>query len=405
MTSNTSSFLPYGRQTIEEDDIAAVIQVLKGDWLTTGPAVETFEKSLSTMTDAQQAVACSSGTAALHLAYNAIGLGPGDIAIIPAVTFLATANAARFLGADIVFSDVDPENGLMQPTDLEDAINRASTEKLKLVVPVHLGGQCEDMATIRDIAGDIAIVEDACHALGTQYGEENSKIGSCCHSDAAVFSFHPVKTVAMGEGGAVTTNNADLASRMRQMRNHGINAGSSPFENIKIAYNAAGKANPWYYEMNTLGFNYRASDIHCALGLNQLSKLSIFVEKRRMLASFYDESLAHAAPIVRPVVRTPNCDPGLHLYQVLIDFQTLDLNRSEVMEALRKRGIGSQVHYIPLHQQPYYSNLYGRQSFPGAEAFYRQTLSLPLFPTMEHEDVIHVTSTLKEVIGLGPDIG
>jgi UDP-4-amino-4,6-dideoxy-N-acetyl-beta-L-altrosamine transaminase len=397
---NKNLFLPYGRQMIEDDDISAVVDVLKGDWLTTGPAVQNFEQAFCTATRALHTVACSSGTAALHLAYEAIGLNPGDVAIIPSVTFLATANAARYLGAQILFSDVDPLNGLMRPCDLKEAIKRAGDRRVKLIVPVHLGGQCENLAEIVKIAEDRSIVEDACHALGAQYGIENSFVGACEHSHASVFSFHPVKTIAMGEGGAVTTNNAETASRMQQMRNHGMNTGDHPFENTENAYNSSGTINPWYYETQALGYNYRASDIHCALGQSQLSKLSRFVEKRRAIASCYDRALTALAPHVRPVSRTPNCQPGLHLYQVLIDFNTLSIDRSALMEELKKRGIGSQVHYIPLHLQPYFSEQYGIQSFPGAEAFYRQTLSLPLFPMMDETDVTHVVTALADIIGL-----
>ena len=295
----TEKFLPYGRQVIDDDDIAAVVAVLKGDFLTTGPTVEKFEAAFAERVGARFAVACSSGTAALHLATLAAGLGEGDSAIVPTVTFLATANAVRFVGADVVFADVDKATGLLRPEDLEMAI-AASSGNAKAVLPVHLGGQSADMAAIAKIAKrhGMIVIEDACHALGTTL--DDGVVGDCQHSAMAAFSFHPVKTIAMGEGGAVTTNDPVLYEKLTRLRNHGMTRDPQRFSNDDLAFGDDGSPNPWYYEMPEVGFNYRASDIHCALGLSQLRKLDAFVSARRSLADTYDRLLAPFAPYDRP---------------------------------------------------------------------------------------------------------
>lgn len=395
-------FLPYGRHAIDEADVAAVTAVLRGDWLTTGPAVEAFERAVTDVCGALHAVACASGTAALHLAYEAVGLGPGDVAVVPTITFLATANAARFLGAEVAFADVDPDTGLMRPKDVEAALDRITDGKPKVVAPVHLGGRCAAPEAIAGIAKSraLAVVEDACHALGTVYGPDGARVGACRHSDAAVFSFHPVKTVTMGEGGCITTNDPRLASRMRRMRNHGMAREPQAFVNVDLAFDGTGEPNPWYYEMHAAGFNYRASDIHCALGVSQIGKLEKFAARRRELAALYDERLAPLSDAVRPVGRALECRPVLHLYQVLIDFDELGVSRASAMGALRERGIRTQVHYQPVHLQPYYADRYGPLSLPGAEAFYRRTLSLPLFPAMDDADVDRVVAALADALGL-----
>ncbi|MBL4690155.1 MAG: aminotransferase class I/II-fold pyridoxal phosphate-dependent enzyme, partial [Rhodospirillales bacterium] len=305
-------FLPYARQCIEDDDIDAVVKVLKSTHLTAGPVTESFEAALAEKTGAAHVISCSSGTAALHLSALALGLGPGDTVIVPTITFLATANAAQYVGADVVFADVDPDTGLMGPDDFLDALER-SGNKAKAVFPVHLAGQSPDIETIGNIAREngLAVVEDACHALGTTYTSEpnglnaQDRTGSCRHGDMAVFSFHPAKTVAMGEGGAITTNDAELADRLRLLRNHGMTRNTSDFKNNDMSFDGTGQANPWYYEMARPGFNYRASEIHCSLGLSQLGKLDRFVERRRELVACYDDRLAPLSPLVRPIHKVP----------------------------------------------------------------------------------------------------
>ena len=399
--------LPYGRQAIDAEDIAAVARVLRSDFLTTGPATDAFENALARQSGAAFAIGCSSGTAALHLAALALGLGPGDLVVVPTVTFLATANAARFVGAEVVFADVAPETGLMGPMELSRALESARSRdgKARAVFPVHLGGQSPDLPGLRDIARrhDLFLVEDACHALGTTYTDDAGRTfraGACDHSDMAAFSFHPVKTITTGEGGAVTTTDAALAARLRDFRNHGMTREAARFANADMAFAADGSVNPWYYEMTEPGFNYRASDIHCALGLSQLDKLSRFVEARRNLVARYDSLIAPLAPVVRPLGRTPGCRPGWHLYIVLVDFAAAGVDRAQVMNRLRDRGVGTQVHYIPVHRQPYYRGRYGESDLPGADAYYQRCLTLPLHPGMAERDVERVVETLRGLLAV-----
>ena len=406
MTSTSLPFLPYGRQLIEDDDVEAVTAVLRGDWLTTGPAVGAFEEALAARVGARYAVACSSGTAALHLAALALGLGPGDVVIVPALTFLATANAARFVGAEVCFADVDADSGLVSDADLARALDRAAASgrgRVRAVFPVHLNGQVADMPAIAGFAAGhgLRVVEDASHALGSRHRAADGSqapAGACRHADLAVFSFHPVKTIAMGEGGAVTTNDEGLWRRLLTLRSHGIVRAPEAFENHALAFDAGGEANPWYYEMPEVGLNYRASDIHCALGLSQLGKLDRFVERRRALAARYDRQLAPLAPAVRPVARVAGNEPAWHLYAVLVEFEAVGKSRARVMGELKRLGVGTQVHYLPLHLQPYYAKRYGPQSLPGAEAYYRRVLSLPLFASMTTADVDRVVEALASVI-------
>ena len=394
--SASQTFLPYGRQTIEDDDLAAVADVLRGDFLTTGPAVAAFENAFAAQTGAFHAVAVSSGTAALHLATLALDLGPGDTVAVPAITFVATANAARFAGAEIVFTDIDPETGLMGADNLSTARERAPNGGVNAVYPVHLNGQPCDMEAIQAAAGDAAIVEDACHALGgSLYGRN---VGDGHYADITMFSLHPVKAVAMGEGGVLTTNDAALATRLREFRNHGLVTDPSRFRNEDAAFDASGAANPWYYELHEPGLNYRASDIHCALGRSQLTKLRRFIERRRTLADRYDAALADCAPALRPAQRIAWGESGWHLYPVLIAFDEIGIDRAALMANLRARGIGTQVHYIPVHQQPYYVDRYGATELPGAERYYARCLSLPMIPAMYVCDVDREADSLHELL-------
>ena len=383
------AFLPYGRQTIDDDDVAAVAAALRDDFLTTGPRVEAFEAAFAEFVGARHAVACANGTAALHLAMLALGVGEGDVCIVPSITFLATANCARFVGAEVVFADVDPDSGLMTPPALEAAIARCGGRRIAAVLPVHLRGDVAELPALRALAdaAGAALVEDACHALGStmSLGGDAVQVGDNRYGAMAAFSFHPVKTLTTGEGGAVTTGDSALAERLRTLRSHGM---------IRPA-----GADPWWYEMSEIGFNYRLPDILCALGLSQLAKLPRFIERRRALASRYHTSLAPLATLVRPAARPAWSDPALHLMTVLIDFAAAGRSRAEVMAALRARGVGSQVHYIPVHQQPYYQARYGALDLPGAQAWYDRCLSLPLYPAMQDADVDRVVATLSEALG------
>ncbi|WP_293901920.1 UDP-4-amino-4,6-dideoxy-N-acetyl-beta-L-altrosamine transaminase [Phenylobacterium sp.] len=382
--------LPYGRQTIEDDDIAAVAQALRGDFLTTGPTVEAFERAFAETVGARHAVACANGTAALHLAMLALDVKPGEVVIAPSITFLATANCARYVGADVVFADVDPDSGLMTPATLAAAIDRVGGRRLRAVLPVHLRGDACELPAMADLAhaAGAVLVEDAPHAVGTtmKFGNVAEAVGDVRHSAMATFSFHPVKTIATGEGGMVTTNDPALAERLRVLRSHGMVRPDG--------------ADPWWYEMVEPGFNYRLPDILCALGLSQLKKLPRFAARRRALAAAYGEALAPLAPLVRTAARPAWSDPVLHLMTVLIDFEAAGRSRRAVVDALRARGVGTQVHYIPVHRQPYYRGLYGDLELPGAEAWYARCLSLPLYPGMADGDVARVVGALKDVLGL-----
>lgn len=373
--------------------------MLRGDWLTTGPAVAEFEKGLCDLTSAPHAVACSSGTAALHLAYIAAGIKPGDKVVVPAVTFAASANAAKYIGATPIFADVDPENGLMTPETFSAALK--ATEMVAAVVPVHLAGQVCDMPGIAAIARakGIKIIEDACHAIGgfSDEGAGPIPVGACEYSDAAAFSFHPVKTIAMGEGGAITTSNAEMAAGMRRLRHHGIRMRNDGFLHPGLA-NTGEDPNPWYYEAAETGFNYRASDIHCALGLSQLRRISDLVRRRAELTDLYLEALAPLAPAVRPIGRRGGGATAWHLFVALIDFERAGINRAKLMVALRDRGIGTQVHYIPLHLMPAFAAEAEGVSLPGAMAYYEQCLSLPLFVGMTNNDATGVVAALSELL-------
>jgi dTDP-4-amino-4,6-dideoxygalactose transaminase len=319
----------------------------------------------------------------------ALDVQPGEVVIAPSITFLATANCARYVGAEVVFADVDPQSGLMTPETLAEALTRVGDRKLRAVLPVHLRGDVANLPALSALAADAGavLVEDAPHALGTTmtFGNVAERVGDARHSAMATFSFHPVKTIATGEGGMVTTNDPALAERLRVMRSHGMVRPEG--------------AEPWWYEMPEPGFNYRLPDILCALGLSQLKKLPRFAARRRALAKAYEAALAPLSPLVRIAARPAWSDPVLHLMCVLIDFEGAGRTRRQVVDALRERGVGTQVHYIPVHRQPYYRERYGALDLPGAEAWYARCLSLPLYPGMADEDVGRVAEALKTVLG------
>ncbi len=402
MTEKVSTFLPYGRQSIDDDDIEAVTRVLRSDYLTTGPAVTDYESAFAAHTGAKHAVSCSSGTAALHLAAMALDLGPGDAIIVPTITFLATANAARYVGAEVIFADVDATTGLLTPETMLDAIADAKQRGYvaRAVFPVHLNGQCVDMERISDIAKahNLYVVEDACHALGTTMSADNGeeiKAGACAYSDMATFSTHPVKAIATGEGGMVTTGNDELARRVSTFRNHGMSRDENNFTMQGLAYADDGAPNPWHYEMQSPGFNYRLSAIHATLGSSQLGKLERYVTQRRAIVAEYDGQIAKLSNVVQPVRRVAACNPAWHLYVVRIDFSTLRRDKASVMKRLNQQGVGSQVHYIPVHLQPYYKERYGATELRGAVQYFNSALSLPLFPDMMPEDVTRVVNALS----------
>ncbi|PGH59337.1 UDP-4-amino-4,6-dideoxy-N-acetyl-beta-L-altrosamine transaminase [Azospirillum palustre] len=404
-------FLPYGRQSVDEEDIAAVAAVLRGDWLTQGPAVSAFERALAARVGAVDAVACANGTAALRLAYAALGIGPGDAVVVPSNTFLATASAARHAGAEVAFADVDPDSGLMGVAEAEAALARASRAgwRVRALAPVHYAGQTAPMDGLAALAQaeGLALVEDACHAIGTAYSSGGGEVPVGAGrpeveaGSLTVFSFHPVKTIAAGEGGAVTGSDPALMARVRRLCNHGMTRTPEPgegFADPDAALDAEGNANPWYYEMAEPGFNHRLSDIHAALVLSQLGRLDRFVERRARLMALYAERLAPLAPLVRPPALVPWCRPAWHLCAARIDFAAAGRTRAAVMAGLRALGVGTQVHYIPVHRQPYWRRRYGDLALPGAMSHYAQTLSLPLFPAMADTDVDRVAAALERVL-------
>lgn len=397
--------LPYGRQFIDDDDIEAVIRVLRGDLITTGPVVARFEHELGQQIEATSVIACSSGTAALHLALLALGLQPGnrDAAIVPGITFAATANAARFVGLHVVFSDVDPDTGLMRDCDLEAALFRARSDGLspRVVLPVHFAGQSTNIPVLADIAGNAGcpLVVDAAHALGSQepggipVGGDNSAALMTC------FSFHPVKTITTGEGGAIATADPDLSRALYRLRSHGITRDPSTFMNRDMGF-TGDRANPWYYELQDIGPNYRITDIQCALGLSQLGKLDRFLDTRATLVAHYHKRLAPMAPLIQPLKDLKRPQTGWHIFVALIDFDAAGTSRSAVVNALHSRGIGTQVHYIPVHTQPYYQQHSPWAELPGAMEYYRRALSLPLFPGMTVDQVdriVDILTTLPEL--------
>ena len=393
--------LPYGRHIIEEDDIDAVVAAMRSDLLAQGPRVAAFEAALAERVGAAHAVACSSGTAALHLAMAGLSLRPGDVCIVPPITFLSTATAALFCGAEVMFCDVDPLTGLMTPDTLDQALRQAREldMRVRAVVPVHLAGRLCDTTALSELAAaaGAVVVEDACHALGSRDGAGRFA-GGCADSVAAAFSFHPVKTIAAGEGGMVTLNDAETAERLRRLRNHGVTR-----ERARMAeagsFAEDGAPNPWSYEQLELGFNYRMNEMEAALGLSQLGKLDRFVQRRSALAARYDRLLSSFAPLVRPVRTPEGQDAALHLYTVMIDFKALGRSRAEVMNALVARGVGVQVHYIPLYRQPFFRARYGDMRLPGAESYSGGVLALPLFPAMADAHVDQVALAVGEVLG------
>lgn len=406
----SETFLPYSRQLIDDDDIAAVVRVLSGDMLTTGPEVERFEQSLATYCGARYAVACANGTAALHLAVLASGLKQGDGVITSPISFLATANCARYVGADVFFADIEAETANIAPEHVEAVL--AENRGVKILLPVHFGGHPARMEELARIAEKHAlrIIEDGCHALGAAYTDaagEVIKVGSCRHSAMTIFSFHPVKGMTTGEGGAITTNDPELYAALQCFRSHGMVRSESsgrPFVNRGLAFAESGNPNPWYYEMQMLGFNYRLTDFQCALGSSQLQKLDGFIDRKRELAAEYRRQLSSAGMLswVEPLTVQKGICHAYHLFVVRVDFFRLGLSRAALIKNLLGRQIGTQVHYIPLHLQPYYQELRSTHGnrLSQAEHYYEQCLSLPMFPGMTTEDVARVVRALAECLGI-----
>jgi UDP-4-keto-6-deoxy-N-acetylglucosamine 4-aminotransferase len=379
--------IQYGHQYIDDDDIRAVTEVLKSDFLTQGPAVSRFENKIREITGARYCVAVSNATAGLHIAVAALNLSENSEGITTPNTFLASANCLVYNNLIPVFADINPDTYNVEPDEIEKKI----TSNTEVIIPVHFAGLACDMERIKNIADDhnIKVIEDAAHAIGSYYAD-GSPVGNCKYSDMTVFSFHPVKTITTGEGGAITTNDESLYKRLLQLRSHGMTKDSQ-----LLTQNSG----PWYYEMHTLGFNYRMTDMQAALGYSQLGKLSSFRERRQHIVNQYNKAFVDIPCIKIPYNNTKlvSC---FHLYVLQIDFERLGKSRKDFMKELENREIGTQVHYIPVHTQPYYKTRYNYKTgdYPIAERYYERALSIPLYPAMSDSDIQKVIDTIKEII-------
>lgn len=376
------SMLPYGRQWIDDDDLAAVADVLRSDWLTTGPKIMQFEKSFAEFVGTTEAVTVSNGTAALHAVTYALGIGPGDEVIVPAMTFAASANCVVYQGGTPIFTDVDPDTLLIDVADTESKI----TPHTKAIIAVDYAGQPCDYDALREITDrhGLALVDDACHAIGGSY--KGRPVGSL--ADLNTFSLHPVKHITTGEGGVITTNNSELARRMRVFRNHGITSD----------HRQRAEQGSWFYEMVDLGYNYRITDFQCALGMSQLRKLPEWVVQRQRIAGMYDKAFAEISA-VSPLSVRANSNHAYHLYVVRFEPAHLRTDRNTLFQALRAEGIGVNVHYIPVHLHPFYQERFDTKPglCPVAESAYEQIVSLPMFPRMTEEDVQDVIVAIHKV--------
>ncbi len=378
-----NKYLPYGKQSIDEDDLSAVQETLKSDWLTTGPKVEEFENAICDFTCSKFAVAVNSGTAALHSSLFAIDINKGDEVIVPSMTFASTANAIVFQGGTPVFADVNEKNLLINPNKVEEKIN----ESTKAIIAVDYAGHAADYNKLQKIAkkNNLHLVADACHAIGGKFYKKN--VGEL--ADLNTFSFHPVKHITTGEGGAITTNNEQYYNRMKFFRNHGITTDHRERE----------KNQSWFYEMIDLGYNYRISDIQCALGISQLKKLTSWIKKRQGVAKKYDIAFKDSQ-LIKPLHVNNNISHAYHLYVVRINFTQTLIDRATLFKELKKQNIGVNVHYIPVHLHPYYKNNFNTKEgdCPVAEFAYEQIISLPMFPDMSHNDVVRVSNILIDLL-------
>ncbi len=375
--------IPYGRHSLDEEDLKSVLEVLQSDWITQGPKIQEFENAVASYCGAKYAVAVSNGTAALHIACLAAGFGKGDEAITTPITFIATANAVLYVGAQPVFADVDYETANIDPV----AIQKEISKRTKAILPVHFAGLPADLEEIAKLAKRrrLLVIEDASHALGAKY--QGNKIGSCQYSDMTVFSFHPLKHITTGEGGCVTTNNADLYQKLKAFRTHGVHKDES-----------TKKKGGWYYEMRELGFNYRITDFQSALGLSQLKKLDHFLKERSRIASKYNEAFSDLGKIAKlPGNHFKDRTHAWHLYLLRLRPPQAGAKRRKLYDRLLSQGINVQVHYIPVHTQPYYKKIFSREQphCPNAERYYEEVLSLPIFPTLADREIDRVVKAVR----------
>ncbi len=399
------TFLPYGKQTITDADKRAVLEALESDFLTTGPKVAEFEEAFANYIDVPHAISFSNATGALHIACLALGVKQGDTVLTPTMSFAASTNCASYAGAHIEFMDCDPASGLVTPQTFAEAADQAVAQgrPAKVALIVHLNGEAADMIGISKEAKarGIKLIEDSCHALGTTYTDHRGKvhkIGSCQFSDFSSFSFHPVKTITTGEGGMLTCKDSTLAKQVSLLRSHGITREVADFKNKDLAYDENNNPNPWYYELQSLGYNYRLPDIACALGISQLNQMDDIAKRRRAMKQAYDDLFAASnLPVV--VVPSPKGNSAVrHLYPVLIDFEAVGISRATFCDALKNAGVGTQVHYIPTHMLPYYVERFGKQHKLGAEEYYSKVISLPFYPALTNQDIKRVVDTIAEVL-------
>lgn len=388
---------PYSRQLITEEDVGCVVEALSQRLITQGALVQEFENALAATMGAKYAIVCNSGTAALHMVYSGLGLGPTAGLITSPITFLATANAAKMCGAPVGFADVDPATGNVTLAGIRAAVEAANFP-VKAIAVVHLGGRPCAMPEIKSYADSIGalVVEDACHAplaKYTDFGGNVFTVGSCAHSTVATLSLHAIKHITTGEGGVVLTNNKEVAEYAKLFRSHGMVLNKEEMRNQEEA------GNPWYYEMFKLGHNYRLSDINCALGLSQLSRLEKNIQRRNAIAVEYHKRLSNLRCLKTPkLINESEGRHAWHLFSPHFDFSAIGLSRQDLMKKLACHGVGSQVHYIPLYRQPYYAGEYDREEFCGAETYYEGTLSLPIYIGLTDEDVEKIGNILCALI-------
>lgn len=383
MKSNTKTYT-YGKQTITLSDILEVLKVLRSPYLTQGPKIKEFEDAICNYVGAKYSVAVSNGTAALHMAISSLDISSSREVITSPITFLASANCVLYVGGKVKFADIDKKTACIDV----DEIKKQITANTKAIIPVHYAGQSCDMEKIHQIAEEhnLFIIEDAAHAIGSEY--KGFKVGSCKYSDMTIFSFHPVKTITTGEGGLITTNNKDLYEKLLMLRSHGMT------KNEQVLTKNDG---PWYYEMQCPGFNYRITDIQAALGISQLKRLDEYAKIRREIVNLYKKEFAddERFSYLEEKEYSKAC---FHLFPLLIDFSKISLNKQELFTKLKEKGLNLQVHYIPVHLQPYYKKLgFKEGDFPKAEEYYKKTISIPLYPALTYKDVKHIVKKIKEV--------
>lgn len=391
--------IPYGKHHLDEDDIQAVVSVLRSGALTQGPAIGDFEKSVAEYVGAKFAVAVSSATAALHLAAIVAGIGPQSTLVTSVITFVASANAGVYTGGKVAFADVDPSTINMTAQSLKGVL--AANPDTKAVIPVHFAGlPCSNMAEIKSLADSVGavVIEDAAHGLGAVY-ESGNRVGCCEHSLMTVFSMHPVKSIAAGEGGVITTNDENVYRRLNRLRSHGINKSNDKLISAEHAFTGS-LQNPWYFEMQELGYHYRITDIQCALANSQLQKLPKFLARRRSLVQSYDDQLNNIR-YLKPAQTSGRELSSHHLYSVRIDFEAAGISRAAMMKELINKEIITQVHYIPVVLHPFYTEMgFNLSDYPASESYYKEALSIPLFFDLTDEQQSSVIVALKDILGV-----